>query len=212
MGAVFKARIYPNLDKQRLMAAIEADIQRDAQQDGSFYSGSWGSCPHHIQIHGFKAFPSRFIARDHIESHEAANEGLIAVPYLKISDHDAVKNALSKVEISKQYNDIAREKRELCNQVAQRVRESSGVFKTCSQCKSKIATAYLMGASCPVCAFKHFAFNAPEIKTVERLEAQSKVLNEALRKIHEDADNPPVPMDLVSKDNIHWMVGAWCQH
>lgn len=182
------------LSKAEISAAFTAQREDDSQENGhqSGYSGDFQTV-HHVDFHLDKVFLSENEAMEYCLKHAKKWESVVAVYYNRSTP--VKSKALDKLNDKYKTLFAEREKLDLPP-------KWDATFKTCSKCKSRLATAHIK-RSCPLCSTD--LRSKALLNKIVRIDAKMIELKEKAKAI-KDKENAK---QAAKGTNVNTLLAGW---
>lgn len=230
MGAVYIARIFPQVSDADLRKQVDAMCREAAYEHGhDAYSGSLGTKQGKGLEIKHNAFSRPRDAEDFIMNKADKWGALIAV---KLAKTDKLDTSKYDAQISAFQDQLSILWRELNGAsytrdgaprptpnitpiplaALARVKAESKQFITCTICKSKISAKHITKTECPICSSATFLLNTEERKRYAALEKQIGAINKKMDKAYDARDAAYVAQGekAIKAGNWVWYVGGLC--
>lgn len=217
MGATLHIHEFDACSREKLANLVETTCDYEATADGVSYSGTWGSLTDRRLIVDQTLYPDENAAIASIHEKLQKSGPLRACRVLKAGEvadrrlrelQDRLARA--EMEVLGGWDPVAQKAVDgFERKVLLRVREGKAKFRTCGQCKSKVAVAFLDQAHCPVCNLQRFIYSESDRRKLVRLEVRVKTLRAQVRE-HKRNLAAMIDRNPEAQKGWYWLVSALC--
>lgn len=217
MGTNLHTHSFEACTVEQLEELVERTCDQEAFESGVNYSGNWGSLSDRRLMVDTKLLPNENEAHAIFHQNLEKRGPLQACRVLKSSALPDRRLQDLRERLTRAQQDVvggwdpASQKMipSFDEKVLRRVRDGKSRFRTCVQCKSKVAVAYLRHTSCPVCSVGQFIFTDADRRKRERLVERVGSLEDQVREC-QDRLAAKIARNTDAHEGWYWLVGAMC--